>query len=381
MHLHKCNTQEERRKIVKQVASAFAERAQKHDEENSFPVENIEDLKQIGYTSLAVPKSYGGQGLSISEWLPLQEIIAEADGSTALSIGWHMGLTTQIGERSNWPHHIRERILKKIVTNHSLINAAASEPETGSPTRGGKPTTRALKKNDYWIITGRKSFTSMAPALDYFIVSATLEDEQVGNFLIPKSQTGVEIIETWNTIAMRGTASHDLHLNQVTLPNEYFLEMIQPGSKRPAGWLLHIPACYLGIAQAAQNFAIDFANSYAPNSLNSPIKDLPTVQMKIGENEADLIQSRYFLYGVAEKWDRSTDEDRMLMQAELGAAKYQIVNAAVQIVDRAMRVVGAQSLFKEHALQRFYRDVRAGLHNPPMDDRTLTTLGINALKE
>ena len=69
------------------------------------------------------------------------------------------------------------------------------------------------------------------------------------------------------------------------------------------------------------------------------------------------------------------------MQGELGAVKYHVVNSAVKIVDRAMRVVGAQSLFKEHPLQRYYRDVRAGLHNPPMDDMTLLLLSKTVFQE
>ncbi|WP_332691345.1 acyl-CoA dehydrogenase family protein [Halalkalibacter lacteus] len=381
MDLQTATTTEERQGIVKQIAEAFSKRAEKHDEENSFPIENILDLKQIGYQSLTVPKAYGGLGLSLSDWLPLQEIIAEFDGSTALSIGWHMGIISQLTEKKSWPKETLDQVFQDVVQKGSLINAAASEPETGSPTRGGKPTTLAKKAASGWIITGRKNFTSMAPVLDYFLVSATMEDGQVGNFLVSRSDRGVRIKETWNSISMRGTASHDLLLEDVVIPDSHFVETITPGNKGPAGWLLHIPSCYLGIAQAAQNFAIEFASIYSPNSLPSPIKDLPNVQMKIGENEADLLQARHFLYSVAAKWDTSSEQQRQQLQPELGAVKYQIVNTANTVVDRAMRVVGAQSLFKQNPIQRYYRDVRAGLHNPPMDDGTLLLLASHAFKQ
>jgi alkylation response protein AidB-like acyl-CoA dehydrogenase len=381
MDLQQVTTTEERKDIVKHIAGAFFQRSEKHDEENSFPIENIHDLKQIGYTSLTAPKSHGGLGLSLSEWLPLQEIIAESDGSTALSIGWHMGIISQLSEKKNWPKETLDQVFYDVVKNGYLLNAAASEPETGSPTRGGKPTTVAKKIEDGWIITGRKSFTSMAPALDYFLVSATMEDNQVGNFLVSRSDKGVCIKETWNSISMRGTASHDLLLEDVLIPDSHMVETITPGNKSPAGWLLHIPACYLGIAQAAQNFAIEFAKSYSPNSLSTPIKDLSNVQMKIGKNEADLLQARHFLYSVAAKWDTSSKQERQQLQPELGAVKYQVVNTANTVVDRAMRVVGAQSLFKQNPIQRYYRDVRAGLHNPPMDDGTLLLLAAQVFKD
>ena len=104
------------------------------------------------------------------------------------------------------------------VQKGSLINSAATEPQTGSPTRGGKPQTTATKKGNQWVINGHKSFTTMSPVLDYFIVSAGIQgSDEVGNFLISRSNAGVTINETWDSISMRGTGSHDLVLNNVVL--------------------------------------------------------------------------------------------------------------------------------------------------------------------
>ncbi|MCM3714830.1 acyl-CoA/acyl-ACP dehydrogenase [Alkalihalobacillus oceani] len=373
-------TADECQQLLRQTIVPFAERAAFHDEEASFPFENLEDLKRIGYPAWTVPRQFGGLELPLRTWLSFQEMIAQADGATALSIGWHVGIASQLNVNDTWPKPVLDRVYQDIVDSGALLNAAATEPETGSPTRGGKPTTKAIKTADGWLINGRKSFTSMAPALDYILVTATLPDGEVGQFLLHHSDPGIRIDETWNTISMRATASHDLYLVQVELPADRLVERITPGPKKPAGWLLHIPACYLGIAQAAQDFAVSFASTYSPNSLNGPIKDLPNVQMKLGENEASLLQARYFLYGVAQKWDEATADQRQQMQPELGAVKLKAVNAALDIVDRAMRVVGAESLFKKHPLQRYYRDVRAGLHNPPMDDSTLLMLAANVLR-
>ena len=46
---------------------------------------------------------------------------------------------------------------------------------------------------------------------------------------------------------------------------------------------------YLGIAQAARNYAIDFATSYGPNSIEGTISHLPTVQQNIGKMESLLL--------------------------------------------------------------------------------------------
>jgi alkylation response protein AidB-like acyl-CoA dehydrogenase len=69
------------------------------------------------------------------------------------------------------------------------------------------------------------------------------------------------------------------------------------------GWLLHIPACYLGIAQAARDYAVKFATEYSPNSINGTISELPNIQTLIGHMDLELMKARHFLYSTAELYD------------------------------------------------------------------------------
>jgi alkylation response protein AidB-like acyl-CoA dehydrogenase len=370
---------EERLEFMKTLSKQFLQRAHQVDIEGSFPFSNIQDLQNTGYTSLTVPAKYGGKQISLYEFIRLQEMIAEGDGATALSIGWHMGIIMNLHEKRTWEESIYQRLCEK-VKNGSLINSAATEPKTGSPTRGGRPETTAEKRGSVWVINGRKTFTTMSPVLDYFIVSASIkETRDVANFLIPRKTTGVEIEETWDSIALRGTGSHDLILGNVMVPEDNLVERINPKGKKANGWLLHIPACYLGIAKAAQRYAIQFAKEYSPNSIEGAIIDLPTVKQKVGEMELKLMQAEYFLYGVAKQWDSSTVYGREMMSPALGAAKLTVTNTAIVVVDLAMRIVGAKSLSIQNPLQRYYRDVRAGLHNPPMDDMTIQLLAAHSI--
>jgi len=375
MDITKAKTFEERMDILNETVAPFTERAAHNDLEREFPFENFEELKAINYPALTIPKQYGGAGISLSELLRYQEAISRADGSTGLSIGWHMGIVQDLGETGKWNELVLEALFDDIKARGALINNCATEKQTGSPTRGGKPSTTARKVGDLWVINGRKSFTSMAPVLDYFNVTAVIEETgEVGYFLIPRSAEGIAIDETWDSVAMTGTGSHDLVLTNVRVEEKALVEISVPGKKQPAGWLLHIPACYLGIAQAAQDYAIRFAQEYSPNSLNGPIIELPNVKQKIGQIELELQRARHFLYSVAKHWDESDDEQRSQMAAELGAVKVAVTNSAVNIVDLAMRVAGAHSLSEKSPLQRYYRDVRAGLHNPPMEDMLIPSL-------
>lgn len=374
----KTDKQRELYSKISNLADRFSERAAKNDEEGSFPFENIDDLKEIGYTKLTVPKRFGGEGISLYEFLLFQERLAQGDGSTALSMGWHLGVMMDINEKRDWKE---ERIAQMAseVLNGALINRAATEPQTGSPTRGGKPQTMSKKEGEYWIVNGRKTFTTMSPALDYFLVISSIEDShQIAEFAIHKDSPGLSINETWDTISMRGTGSHDLILENVKVSSDNLVDKITKRNTTPNGWLLHIPACYLGIAMAARDYAVKFANEYSPNSIEGTIKDLPNVQRLVGEIDAALMQARHFMYSVAKEWDDAKTKDHFA--SELGVVKYMATNTAISVVDKAMRIVGAKSLQRSNPLQRYYRDVRAGLHNPPMDDMTISNLANAAFK-
>jgi alkylation response protein AidB-like acyl-CoA dehydrogenase len=362
-----------------ELAERFRKRAHQYDEKAAFPFENFAELKDAQFLSLTVPEKYGGQEISLYEFLLVQEILAQGDAATALSLGWHLGIIMNIAQEREWEESVFSRLCTEIIQHQYLINSAQSEKATGSPARGGKPETTAEKRNGQWVINGRKTYTSMAPALDYFIVSATIKETgEVADFLIPRVAQGVKIEETWDTLGMKGTRSDDLLLKEVQVPEEALVEMKSQKKKgTPQGWLLHIPACYVGIAIAARNEAIRFAETYQPNSLSHPIKELPEVRRKIAEIDIELMAARHFMYSIAEKWDQYP-EKRLHMGPELAAVKSVATNAAVKVVDQAMRIVGGQSLFMSNPLQRFYRDVRAGLHNPPADDITLSLLAQRA---
>lgn len=179
---------------------------------------------------------------------------------------------------------------------------------------------------------------------------------------------------------MRASGSHDFIMEDVRVNDEDLVSFRTPGKKDPSGWLLHIPACYLGIAKAAQTAAVEFASTYSPNSIKGTISELPNVQEKLGRIEMAVMEADAFLYTAAKEWDDSTPGERNKIGAKLGAVKTSIVNKAVEIVDLSMRVVGAKSLNADNELQRHYRNVRAGLHNPPMDDMVIISLAKHSIE-
>ncbi|OPA73573.1 acyl-CoA dehydrogenase [Paenibacillus selenitireducens] len=368
------------------LADLFEKRAALHDREGSFPFENFADLRESGYLALTVPKEFGGEEASLYEMILAQERLAKGDGSTALAVGWHVSQMLQLRMNLSWPQKLYTDFCRRVVEEGAMINKFASEPSTGSPSRGGRPQTAAVRTEGGYLLTGRKTFSSLIPILDQFTVTAFVEDEeQVCTFFVRKGP-GVSIEETWDTLGMRGTGSHDLLLDAVFVPEDAKIEnsdgegAVGSGMSDHGGALLHIPACYLGIAWAARDFAVKFAADYRPNSLPGPIAELPHIQQKIGEMESELITARTLLYSVADRWDR-LPAARASMKPELGLTKTVATNAALRIVDLAMRIVGGSSLSRSLPLERMYRDVRAGLHNPPMEDTVIAMLAQRAIRE
>lgn len=364
----------------------FQTRAAYVDEQSIFPSDNINALRDIGYTKLTLPKEHGGAGFSLYDALLLQETLGSYDGSTALSIGWSLLTVGELFENRYWDPATLDFLAEKVNAG-AIVNKAVSEAATGSPIRGGKPGTIAKKMDGKWVIHGRKSYTTGSPELDFFITSAWIEEkETVGFFLIPKDAQGLSIDETWDVIAMRGTGSHDLVLENVIVDDASLVEIpdYNTGFKLN-GWLLLVPATYLGIAQAARDYALQFATTHSPNSIKGTIAQLPNVQKLLGEIDLELTQARFSLYGAAaacKKAKRKTpDINNQNLVNTINIAKYTVTNTAIRVTDKAMRLVGARSLQRTNPLQRYYRDVRAGLHNPPMDDMTITKLAQAAIEQ
>jgi alkylation response protein AidB-like acyl-CoA dehydrogenase len=367
--------------LAQELADEFRDQAKVYDETRDFPFEHFKRLVDSGYTRLTVPKEYGGEAISLYQFLLMQETLAEGDQATTLGIGWHLGILMDLSLKREWDEATFEKLCKAVVEEGAIVNRAATEPQTGSPARGGKPQTTARKTDEGWILNGHKTFTTLAPIANPLIVNASIEGtDEVAGFWIAQGTKGVEVKPTWNTLGMRATRSDDVVLENVRLPFEAKVDTTnQPKTKLPAGWLLHIPACYLGIARAARRDVIHFAETYHPNSLPHPIKEVPHVRDKIGQIELKLLQAETMLYQVAETWDRYP-EKRPEMGPVLAATKTTATNAAVDIVDLAMRIVGGQSIFESHPFERYYRDVRAGLHNPPSDDGTMAMLARTAFQ-
>lgn len=371
--------------LANELAQRIAPRAAAYDRENAFPFEDFDDLRRAGYLALTVPEAEGGMGANLGEFVRAQERLALGNGATALSSTMSLSTMGREAQFRVWPDTIRTRVFAAAVRDGATVNSIATEPELGSPSRGGRPNTTAKQVEGGWLVTGRKTWSTLSPILTFFLVFAGVDgSDETGDFLVTRGASGLSVIETWDSLGMRATGSHDVLLEDVFVPDADVVRVggmrrgADPGASDHRAWgALAVSSVYLGVAEAARNAAVQYATDRVPSSLGKPIATLPTIQAKVGEIDIALLTARTLIWAAADEWDTSQGH-RAGFAGRVAAAKMAATNTAIEVVDRAMRIVGGTSLSKDLPLERYYRDVRAGLHNPPMDDVTLTLVGKSA---
>jgi alkylation response protein AidB-like acyl-CoA dehydrogenase len=375
--------QEQLIELAGRLADDFAERAAEHDRANSFPFENIEAMKQAGYTALVVPESHGGLGADLLDYVLCQERLAQGCSATALAINMHLfGIGSMVERSQDRPE---QALFLELVGRHrKIIGGGLSEPESGGD--WGLFATRARRDGEAYVLNGRKVFTSLSPIIDFFMVMATVEDDDgklsSATFAIARSTPGLQLVETWDAMGMRATASHDLILKDVRVAAA---AMADPRPIGPLGsdaislfaWFeLSIAAIYTGVAMAAMNFTREFAQHLKPFTLPRPISYLPGVQFAMAEAQALAAQSHALMAETAREYiDHQDAFSGEAGLARLIAAKYAATNNAIRIVDYCMEIAGAHGFLRRNPLERIFRDVRAGINHPLSNARAREFIG------
>lgn len=369
--------------IAKPLADVFRKVAAAADASGQLSGEGVRALKASGYPGLTVPERLGGFGASLYEFSLAQEILGQSDASLALVAAMNAHLLGSVGEAGSWPTEIYGELARASVGHGHLSNSLASEPELGSPSRGGLPATRAERVPGGWRLTGLKTWSTGSRALDFLVVTAAVDDREVRRFVIPAGSEGVEVRPTWQgSLGLRASGSDDVAFQEVFVPERYALPVAAPLSPVQAasssGWFwTAVAATYLGVGQAALDSLAAYAGDRVPTALGEPISTLPKIQQAAGQMSLELLAARTLLHDVTRQW--ATPALRPALLPKLAAAKLLCTNAAVSVSDLALRAAGGAALTTALPLERYFRDARAGLTHPPADEQTLTLLGRRAL--
>jgi alkylation response protein AidB-like acyl-CoA dehydrogenase len=137
-----------------------------------------------------------------------------------------------------------------------------------------------------------------------------------------------------------------------------------------------VAATYLGVGEGARRTVSRWALDRRPGDGSTAVAEIPSVQLRLGRLDAALRAARIVLFDATRRWDAFAGDpaEQARLLADLALAKVTATNAAVSATDEALRIAGGPG-FLAGRLERAFRDARAGLINPPLDDVALSGFG------
>jgi alkylation response protein AidB-like acyl-CoA dehydrogenase len=364
------------------VAAALAKRAEEHDRSAAFPADGIAEVHAAGLLTATVAPQYGGPGTGLAGTAAILRALGRGDPSVALISAMTLFAHALQAIEPSWPEGLYRATLTESAQRPVLINALRVEPELGTPARGGLPATTARRDGDGWSLTGRKIFSTGAEGLTWMVVWARTEDEpaRVGGFLVRAGSPGITIERTWDHLGLRASRSDDVIFTGTPVPYEATTGLAEPAPRQGSpvfmAWnALGLTALYLGVADAARDWLLQFLAERTPASLGRPLATLPRFQTAAGEIDAALISAGTLVTALAARVDAG-DQDAI---AQAGVAKLTATRAAIAAVEQAVALVGNNGLTRHHPLERHLRDILCARVHTPQDDSTLTATGRAAL--
>ena len=340
-------------------------------------------LVRAGLQRLPVPLKDGGLGGGLVDAMRVLAELGSVDGSAALGLAMHYQTLGAAMELQSWPPALLNEVISAVCEQGALINLAATEARGGSPARGVLPWVTARRQGSNWVINGEKRWTTWLPALRYAVVTARIVDShpsviekklRLGSFLLDLSLPGVERLPAFDGLGMRASASGILNLKDVCLDDDRLIaasiaRVNDPRRVSAQAWFgLCVSAVYLGVGEGARNALLPWAVERKPGDSRTTVAEIPSVRHRLGKLDAELRAARIVLFEVAHRWETVTDGNgREECLSDVALAKLKVTEAAVFATDHAMRIAGGPG-FSRGELERAFRDARAGLIHPPLED-------------
>lgn len=374
-------------RTVAALAPAIAARASGYDRDNAFPVEDFADLRTAGLLGLMVPRRLGGLGAGFADYAEVAHTLAQADPATALVFNMHASVT---GTLSMVPDEVarglgvpesffamRDRVLRAAVDG-ALYAVAMSERGAGA--RLSQLATTYVAHTDSFRITGAKAFCSGAGHADGYVVAARAVEPHddgtpiVSQFLVPADAPGLTVERTWDSLGMRATSSHDLHLD-VEVPADALLGGIEGlgvalAQAMPQWLVASYAAVYVGVAHAAIEAAGRYLHTKGVGVLGS-------VRARLGRADAQAAAAWETVRTAARAIDQdpgTPETNRWVWRAKLLAGE-----TAMAVSASVLEACGAGATRRGSDLERLFRDARCGSLQPATSDVCADWLGMAVL--
>lgn len=368
---------------ARELAPRLAARAAHYDQAGSFPEEDFADLRAAGLLGLMAPTRLGGHGAGFADYAAVAMELASGAGATALVFNMHASVT---GAMAQTPDDVaralgvpeqyfqmRDRLLSDAVAG-SLFAVAMSERGAGS--RLSQVSTEYWPADGGFRIKGAKTFVSGAGHADAYLVAARARDAEtptVSYFVVPAG-AGLRVEPSWDSLGMRATASHDLHLD-ATVGRDALLGGVEGialllAQVMPQWLVASYAAVYVGVAKSALAAAAEHVNG-------RKLGGLPLVRARLGRADAAVAAAELTVLEAARRVDAAPgtpETNRWVWRAKLVAG-----DTAATVASSLLEAAGTSASRRGHPLERIYRDARCGALQPATSDVCSDWLGVAAL--
>ncbi|APX34491.1 acyl-CoA dehydrogenase [Brachybacterium sp. P6-10-X1] len=357
------------------------ERAVVHDRDNTFPADDLADLRELGYLRLLVPTEFGGLGASLLEASRVQRRLAQAAPATALAMNMHLVVTGAALHAHRLGVSAVSTILEDAARGH-LFAFGISEAGNDAMLFDSSTSAEVLGGGGYRM-TGTKIFTSLAPVWDRLVVHGRVA---VASETAPRLVFGVlersDEVETrhdWDTHGMRATQSCTTRLHGARIEPERVITQTPVGPNTDpfamgvfGAFELLIASVYTGIAERAIAVGADIAATRRNLTKGIVHADDPDIRWRLADAaigvdgvvlQLEKVLADLDALGAGETGPGITDHGPR-WYLHFSGVKARATESALRSVDQVLRASGGSQFSRRSELERLSRDVRAGMYHP-----------------
>jgi isovaleryl-CoA dehydrogenase len=333
------------------------------DRDARWPEPGMRALAEAGLLGLNAPTAAGGLGFGLEALVAIARVLARENASAALCYAMH-GVGTAVIAAKATPAQ-QARFLEPIAAGRHITTLALSEPGTGA--HFYFPETRITPEGDGYVVDGVKSFVTNGSHADSYVVSTAATDGVdmgEGTFsvvLVEAGSDGLVWDAQWAGFGMRGNSSRTARLVGVRVGRDYLLgrdgdhlwyvfEVVAPY------FLAAMAGTYLGIAEAAVTLATEHLRTRRHSHTGDLLGSSPILSAELGGMWITLESTRQLVLSASRRADAAARDGLPGILACKAAA----TDAAVDLTNRAMTLVGGMGYRENSHLSRMLRDARAG---------------------
>ena len=357
MELELNDTQRMIRDTARQYArEKIAPQARKHDREEYFPKELLQEMAGMGLMGVNLPVALGGaEAGAISYALAMMEV-AGACASTAVT----MAVTNMCGELINAvaTDAQREKFIPRLTSGEAIAGAfALSEPHAGSDPAAMRTT--AVKKGDVWVLNGAKQWITSGAFAGVMVVWARTSpgpgSRGISAFIVEGGIPGLHVGRHEDKMGLRGSNTVALTFEDCEIPADQLLGNEGDGFKLAMmaldGGRIGIASQAVGVARAALEASVRYAKDR--HAFGHPIADFGAIRQFLANMKMELSAAELLVLRAA-----TLKEEKRPFTREASMAKLFASEMSQRVCDRAIQIHGGYGYIDEFPVERMYRDAR-----------------------